>query len=132
MEIGVNNLPRIGVFYVISNSPKSYLFVYKIWALDLSPLPTYGTLKFVLQTDSGRYLLADTSCPYILPCEVGSLCAQGFRRYGNLEFTIGKAYLFNIDMAWKSPWKTGWKGNAKDTVAYRDLRYSIGTHSIRS
>jgi len=34
LEIGVNNLPRIRVFYVISNSPKSYLFAYKIWALD--------------------------------------------------------------------------------------------------
>ena len=66
----------------------------------------------------------------ILPCEVGSLCAQGFRKYGNLKFTIRKAYLFNIDTAWKSPWKNGWKGNAKNAKAYRDLRYSIGTHSI--
>ena len=35
-----------------------------------------------------------------------------------------------IDTAWKSPWKTGWKGNAKDMEAFRDIRYGIGTHSI--
>ena len=33
-------------------------------------------------------------------------------------------------MAWKSVWKTGWKGNAKGIEAYRDLRYSIGTISM--
>ena len=78
------------------NSSMPYLFAYIIWALDLSPFPSYGTLKFALHADSGRYLLADTSCPYKLPCEVGSLCTQGFRRYGGLKFTIGKAYLFNM------------------------------------
>jgi len=70
-------------------------------------------LEVLIAADTDRYLSAVTFPLDILPCEVGSLCAQGFRSYGNLKFTIGKAYLFNIDTAWKSPWKNGWKGNAK-------------------
>ena len=98
---------------------------------SLGPLPLAVSeiwdLKVPIAADTDRYLSAVTFPLNILACEIGSLCAQGFRKYGNLKFTRRKAYLFNIDTAWKSPWKNG---NAKDAKAYRDLRYSIGTHSI--
>ena len=75
-------------------------------------------LKVPIAADTDRYLSAVTFPVNILPCEVGALCAQGFRRYGNLKFIIRKAYLFNIDTAWKSPWKNGWKGNAKSVEIF--------------
>ena len=43
-------------------------------------------LKVPIAADTDRYLSAVTFLLYELPCEVGALCAQGFRSYENLKF----------------------------------------------
>jgi len=43
-------------------------------------------LKVPIAADTDRYLSAVTFPLNILPCEVGSLWAQGFGSYGNLKF----------------------------------------------